>query len=306
MFYDLNIPFTTPTDPELPRTLHFLSELGYTVIALNHTLTTKLPATLTSPIPRVLPFPVPPTLTILHRLTLPLTTPLSNARLKSLSADYDLLALRPTDEKTFQQACATLDGDIISLDLSQRLPFPFKFKPLSEAVKRGVRVEVSYAQAVAGDANARRNVISNVTGLVRGSRGRGLVVGSEARRAVELRGPCDVVNLLAVWGLGQERGYEAVTKEARGVVVVAGLKRRGWRGVVDVVDGGEEEKTSLEGKGKDVNGVKSDTAKVNGKRKAEEMEEIPAPVVKGDKPLSKREMKRRAKAAKEAAAAVQE
>ncbi|KAF4548798.1 RNase P subunit p30-like protein [Elsinoe fawcettii] len=306
MFYDLNIPFTSASDPELPRILHFLSELGYTTIALNHTLSSKLPATLTSPIPRALPFTAPTNLTILHRLTLPLTTPLSNARLKSLAADYDLLALRPTDEKTFQQACSTLDADIISLDLSQRLPFVFKFKPLSEAVKRGVRIEINYAQALSGDANARRNVISSVTGLVRASRGRGLVVGSEARRAVECRAPWDVVNLLAVWGLGQERGYEAVTREARGVVVVAELKRRGWRGVVDVVEGGEDERVDTEQTDKEGKEARAKAEKSNGKRKAEEMEDIPAPTTQVDKPLSKREMKRRAKAAKEAAAAVKE
>lgn len=298
MFYDLNVQWTSATDPELPRTLAFLAELGYDVVALDHTFNGKLPPELTCPIPSPLPFPVPKNLTILRRLTLPLTSPLSNARLKSLSASYDLLALRPTDEKTLQACCSTLDADIVSLDLSQRFGFPFKFKPLSEGVKRGVRIEVCYSQGVSGDPNARRNVISNCTSLIRASRGRGLMVSSEARRAVECRGPWDVVNLLAVWGLSQERAYEAVSKEARSVVVMAGLKRSGYRGVVDVVYGGEDTQRTDDVQDKDkvvkTNGEKTTVAK----RKAEELKSTPA---KEGQPMSKRQMKRNAKAAREAA-----
>ena len=39
--------------------------------------------------------------------------------------------------------------------------------------------------------------------------GRGLLVSSEARDAMGLRAPADVMNLLAVWGLPRERGAEA-------------------------------------------------------------------------------------------------
>jgi len=49
-----------------------------------------------------------------------------------------------------------------------------------------------------------------------------------------------VINLAAVWGLGQEKGHEAVSKLARSVVVSAHLKRNSFRGVIDVVYGGEK------------------------------------------------------------------
>lgn len=42
MFYDLNVPWTA-NDTGLPRTLNFLHELGYSVVALNYILTGKLP-----------------------------------------------------------------------------------------------------------------------------------------------------------------------------------------------------------------------------------------------------------------------
>jgi len=48
MFYDLNVPWS-PNDPQLPRTLAFLHELGYNVVALNHSISGKLPAQIVCP-----------------------------------------------------------------------------------------------------------------------------------------------------------------------------------------------------------------------------------------------------------------
>lgn len=42
MFYDLNVPWSA-TDTTIPRTLNFLHELGYNVVALNHSMAGKLP-----------------------------------------------------------------------------------------------------------------------------------------------------------------------------------------------------------------------------------------------------------------------
>ena len=139
---------------------------------------------------------------------------------------------------------------------------------------------------------ARRNLISNATALVRATQGRGVVVSSEARSALACRGPWDVGNLAGGWGLGGERGREAVGREARGVVVRAEGMRDGWRGVVSVVAGGEREI----GKG-EANGAGKEKEK-KGKRKAEVLEEGKG---EEEKPVSKREMKRRAKRARQEA-----
>lgn len=209
-----------------------------------------------------------------------------------------MLAVRPIDEQTLSLSCGSLDCDIISLDLTQRLPYWFKLKMLSEAIKSGKKFEISYAQGVMGDSGMRRNLISNATQLIRASRGRGLIISSEARTAVGCRGPWDAINLAAIWGLGQERGYEAMSKECRNVVVTAKLKRTSYRGVIDVVYGGERPPVPAEteveeprkGKGKQpANGLK---------RKADTMEASGGSTpIKGEiaeKPLSKRQMKRQA------------
>ena len=163
---------------------------------------------------------------------------------------------------------------------------------MTAALQRGVKFEICYGPAILNsDGGAsRRNLISNATQLIRATRGRGLVISSEARRALACRGPADVVNLAVLWGLGQEKGMEAVGKEARSVVMQAEMKRRSFRGVIDVVYGGEkpEQEREKSAKGK----------QEKGKRKADVLEVDKSESYNAPKPISKREQKRRAKKAR--------
>ncbi|KJZ77525.1 hypothetical protein HIM_03249 [Hirsutella minnesotensis 3608] len=153
----------------------------------------------------------------------------------ALAAVYDVLAIRPLTEKAFQSACLALDVPVISLDLAGHFQFHFRPKPCMAAVARGVRFEICYGQLLAADARGRANFIANVTSLVRATRGRGFVVSSEAKTALSLRAPADIVNLLSVWGLSTDKGLEAFRSTPRSIVVNEGIKRSGFRGVVDVV-----------------------------------------------------------------------
>lgn len=299
MFYDLNVPWTA-TDTGLPRTLNFLHELGYNVVALNHSMTGKLPNELSCAIPNPLPYKdLPPKLEIRRRITLTITDSLQNARLNALAAQYDILALRPVDEKTLQHACGSLDCDIISLDLSQRFQFHFKFKTLSEAIKLGKKIEICYGQGLLGDSQGRRNLISNVTQLIRATRSRGLIISSEAKAAVACRGPWDAINLAAVWGLGQEKGYEAMTKEARNAVVGAQLKRTSFRGVVNVVYGGEkptpEAKAAIVEQSKAAKQKAANDKAANGQKRKSDALGSDVNDSSSSVPMSKTQQKKRAK-----------
>jgi ribonuclease P/MRP protein subunit RPP1 len=191
--------------------------------------------------------------------------------------------------------------------MTQRLPFWFKFKMLSEAIKNGKRFELSYAQGVIGDSAMRRNLISNATQLIRATRGRGLIISSEAKTAVACRGPWDAINLAAIWGLGQERGYEAMSKECRSVVVAAQLKRTSYRGVIDVVYGGEKPVTAVTEKPDKGKGKGNGKQQMNGqKRKADAIESADgssSAKQEDGKSISKRQMKRQKKEATLKAAA---
>jgi ribonuclease P/MRP protein subunit RPP1 len=230
-----------PPDPTAEYTHAKLQTVKYSVLALNHLITGAIPPQITNPIPAALPFKLPPTITVLRRCTLTISDPSHNHRLPALAQAYDILALRPTTEKAFLAACTALDNhSIISLDLTLRYAFHFRPKQFMTAIRRGIKFEICYAQAVQdGSAEKRRNFISNTLAIVRATRGRGLIVSSEARSVMGVRAPADVGNLLSVWGVDRERAKEAITVTPRSVVVNEGIKRRGYRGVIDVVEGGE-------------------------------------------------------------------
>lgn len=254
---------TTPTPTPRPN-----PTTTTTTTNLSTTAPSSLPPTskASSPLP-----------TALRRATLTIADPATtNYRLADHARAYDLLALRPTSDKSFSWAClATTDPPaLISLDLSAHLGWHIHHRTAMAAVQKGVRFEVCYSQAFGGGgggggsaegsggveaARQRANFIGNVQMLVRATKGRGIVLSSEARGALGLRAPADVVNLMAVWGLGPEKGFAALGEEARAVVVNEGIKRRGFRGVVDIVrpaEGGAEVRRGVEeeeaggGKGK--------------------------------------------------------
>ncbi|PIG88184.1 ribonuclease P complex subunit Pop2 [Aspergillus arachidicola] len=295
MFYDLNVP-CGPDDPELSPTLSFLAELGYTTIALSQTLNGKLPP---NPTPPPVPANVPKGLTILTRVNLPLSDPTQNQRLTTLTQVYDLVAIRPANEKALLNACTNLECDVISLDLSVRQPYHFKFKMLSAAIARGIRFEICYGPGVTGSgADARRNLIGNAMSLIRATRGRGIIISSEARKALAVRAPWDVINLACVWGLSQERGKEAICEEARKTVALAKLKRTSWRGIIDVIDGGEKPKPKTDKPASKQKGAASKQKDTPQSESNSDTLKRKASVEETEKPLSKREMKRRAKKAR--------
>jgi ribonuclease P/MRP protein subunit RPP1 len=210
------------------------------------------------------------------------------------------LALRPTNEKAFLLACTSLDNfSIISLDLTVRYPFHFRPKPFMTAIRRGIRFEICYAQAVQdGGADKRRNFTSNTLAIVRATRGRGLIVSSEARSVLSVRAPADVQNLLNVWGMEQERAKEAISVTPRSVVVNERMRRTSYRGVIDVVEGGERNviaATKQEGQTKAENSRVA--ANGNAKKEKRKIDDTEKEQGTTTPPMSKRQAKRLKKAA---------
>ncbi|CAJ2500502.1 Uu.00g033550.m01.CDS01 [Anthostomella pinea] len=285
MLYDLNIAWSPATSrADLERTLKFSSTLGYDVVALNHTITPPIPPQITNPLPKFTNAPdtIPTSSTtrtattsnaslptVLHRATLLFADPSRNHGLPQLASAYDLLAIRPTTSDAFEKACVSItEASLISLDLTTKQPFHFRPKPCMAAISRGVRFEVCYAQVLSpgADARARAVFIGNVAQLVRATRGRGIVVSSEARKVLGLRAPADVVNLLNVWGLSTDKAREGLGALARGVVVNEGIRRSGFRGVVDVVGVAERGEADMAAgdKSKDGGGVGGNRKRKNG------------------------------------------
>lgn len=170
----------------------------------------------------------------------------------------------------------------------------FKFPMLGAAIARGIKIELCYSQGLLStDPMAKRNLISNATQLIRVTRGRGLIFSSEAKSVLGIRAPSDVINLASVWGLGTERGKDGLTKEPRSVVEYARLKRQSFKGIVDIVYGGEKPVAVTKPK----QGPEGKAGKnPNGKRAGDNPESIPIRQSEEEKPISKRQQKRNKKA----------
>jgi ribonuclease P/MRP protein subunit RPP1 len=221
-----------------------------------------------NPIPTPLPFPTPLGIRrVLTRCTVPVASgPASskNPRLSDLRPHYDVIAVRPTDERALQHACTELETDVLSLDLARRYAFPFKHSIIGLAVRRGIAIELCYSaatapgseggasstqgasqagasQVAANETEARRNAFTNAQALLRASRGgRGVIISSGARSVLGLRAPGDAVNLAIVWGMRPDAAADAVGEAARKTLAAARLRGKSFRGVVEVVYGGEK------------------------------------------------------------------
>lgn len=153
---------------------------------------------------------------------------------------YDLLAVRPTTEATFQHACLTLSElkpfsiDIISLDFGAqpRLPFFLKRSTVNAALENGVHFEITYAQALLhDDTKARRNLISGARDLLRVTNGKGIFFSSQATQALSVRAPYDVINLGGIFGLTPSAAREAISNNCRSLILHS-QTRKTYRGVV--------------------------------------------------------------------------
>ncbi|ODV92746.1 hypothetical protein CANCADRAFT_16042, partial [Tortispora caseinolytica NRRL Y-17796] len=186
-----------------------LVDLGYTIIALNYTLTDNT-VRASCPIPES-PFPEFKHITFLRRLTINIDTPSITNNVMQFMKLFDIVAVRPMSEKSFQNACMALDIDIISFDPSARLPLIPKHATVAAAINRGVYFEICYGAGV-GNSRSRTQTITNATTIIRIARSRGLIVSSDADTAVACRSPHDVINLLCVWGLDHMRAREAIQR----------------------------------------------------------------------------------------------
>ncbi|RIA92412.1 RNase P subunit p30-domain-containing protein [Glomus cerebriforme] len=244
MFYDLNLPY--PVQPNLAhqqtefhKRIDLLIKFGYQVVAYNHIITGKLDKA--NPIRKLETYNISPDspsgqqkIEQLSRVTVVIEDASQNYGLSSTNSiisSYDIVAAQPTNEKIFQNICGTLEVDIISLEMGSRLPFYIKHGPVGLAIERGVYFEICYAPAIR-DSASRRQLISNAQSLVRVTRGKNIIISSEAQKAMELRGPYDIVNLGTIMGMNQATAKDCVSTNCRAVVMHAKTRRNTHRAVV--------------------------------------------------------------------------
>jgi RNase P/RNase MRP subunit p30 len=238
LFYNLNVPHLRRSDAQVAATMALHRDSGqFDVMALNCQVQVSAGAPLAASAlaciaaldatlmdsaagaQRVMRFAAPAK-SVLRRLTLVLSDLRQLHELALLAdvvAQCDLVALRPTDERTLRGACCDSDFvDLVALDLTQRLPFAFKFSTLSVALARDIFFEIDVAPLLAptADAHTRSNVLAQAVSLVRVTKGRNIVLTCSATGRADLRTAADIINVARVIGLTEDQAHASMTHAA--------------------------------------------------------------------------------------------
>ncbi|ESO03066.1 hypothetical protein HELRODRAFT_143679, partial [Helobdella robusta] len=122
----------------------------------------------------------------------------------------NIVSVNPVNEKIFLNVCKDLDIDLISFDLTQRLPFIPKRTAINLAMQKGISFELNI-EGMMRDHTTKRNVISNASILVELCHGRNIVLSNGSRDVFHLRGPYDLINVAYLFGLNKEEARNSLT-----------------------------------------------------------------------------------------------
>ncbi|XP_041476312.1 LOW QUALITY PROTEIN: ribonuclease P protein subunit p30-like [Lytechinus variegatus] len=227
-FFDLNLIDNRFDEKRKQRAIARAARLGYEVVAIDHRQ---------KKLDRKSKIPSAPErskhvesdqlkaqgkeLKVLSRLTVTLDDSAQTIVLRSDSTStYDILAVEPTTEKMFHKACTELEIDIISCDMTTKLPFYFKYHSIKPALERGVKFEICYSPAIR-DTSLRRYLFHNALDLVSVTKGKNIILSGAVENAMEIRGPHDVANLGNLFGLSEDKAKAAISINCHSALVHA-------------------------------------------------------------------------------------
>lgn len=263
MLYDLNVPWpatnykSQPSAEELTTLYNVIATLytfGYTHIAINFIVneTVKIPINQPNLINPIKIDEIRahfneekyPRFFIFTRLTLIVTDPSRCQNLSKLNNKFDIISVQPTTERSLQLAVSNLDIDLISINMSSRLPFFLKHKPLGNAIERGIKFEITYSNLIMGNAGytnmldlqnssssliGRKNYFSNFLQIIRSSRLRGLIISSGCQLPLQIRNYNDILILFETFGLPINVGKKCFIENPENVLVSGRLRIKSFK-----------------------------------------------------------------------------
>ncbi|XP_030841763.1 ribonuclease P protein subunit p30-like [Strongylocentrotus purpuratus] len=298
-FSDLNLIDSRLDEKRKQKAIARAARLGYEVVAINHRQAkldrkTKIPSAPERPKEVESDYlkVQGKEIKVLSRLTVTLNDSAQTIVLRSDGVStYDVLAVEPTTEKMFHKACTELEVDIISCDMTMKLPFYFKHHSIKPALERGVQFEICYTPAIR-DTSLRRNVFHNALALVGSLKGKNIIISSGVENAMELRGPQDVANLGSLFGLSEDKAKAAISTNCQSALVHAFTRNgtiRSAMSVQKVTELAPDElwkvKASLEASGLSVEQLRELEAKTVKKTPRQE-------ITPGEEPKEKRQKQR--------------
>jgi len=140
-----------------------------------------------------------------------------DAQSLAVLASYDLVAAQPGSAEAMLECARSGAVDIIDLDAAGgRAPFALAQADVEAVLAAGVVFELPYAPSVR-DAGCRRHSAANAAALLRLTRGRGVVLTSQARAPLELRGAREAAAVAGSWGMTRAQARAALALGGAGV-----------------------------------------------------------------------------------------
>jgi len=158
--------------------------------------------------------------TQLKRLTLVIDSPsqlqaLHNRHL-NVYKSYDIVAIQPTTPELLQKCFRSdLSFDLISFDYKHIMQI--RRQLFGQAHDTGVFLEITYADAL--KEATRKSAISNAIDIVLNCTHKNIIISSEAKNKMELRGPYDVINLGVLYGMNPAIAKNCLTKNATSLLL---------------------------------------------------------------------------------------
>lgn len=142
---------------------------------------------------------------IFTRITIKIDDPSQCQNFAKFQQIFDIVAVEPLTEKSFQSAISNLEIDLISFNLQDRLPCFMKHKTLCSAIDKGILFEIKYTDFL--NNRNRAQSISNSKQIIRASRNRGLICssGCSFNNSNLLRNSINVIPILKMMGIDSNR-----------------------------------------------------------------------------------------------------
>ncbi|KAI8867232.1 PHP domain-like protein, partial [Ramicandelaber brevisporus] len=213
-------------------------DLGYQVVAVEQVIVGKVPANNPCKMSDQRLEQLQKARSILRRLTIVASDPNANIGISgsnSALAPFDIIAVQPTNERMFLLACQSMEVDIISIDLTERLSFQLKHNAIGLAISRGIMFEIKYSPAIVNPTSVRPLLINNALNLVRVTRGKHLILSSgyAAKNGFGgMRPPHDVMNMAALFSLNQTMARPCILDNCRATIFHADTRKSIHKSVV--------------------------------------------------------------------------
>lgn len=143
-----------------------------------------------------------PELKVFTRLTIVVNDSSRLVNLNKYQNNFDILAIKPVNEKSLQHSIINLNIDLISIPLDTKLNFYLKHKIIGKGLDKGIKFEVCYGPLISSQpSSGRKLMISNLIQLIRATRSNGLVISSGAVTAINIRAFNNIINFFETLGL---------------------------------------------------------------------------------------------------------